>query len=115
MSVDLELAQIILASVVKRFSKRPLRRVLQMHRVDFSPSDSTAALRKTEVLFEAFASRKEVGFPSFQKISTRTGLSTVRADWPTLIHGIKKRAMVEAFNHAISADALATFVFTVAF
>jgi hypothetical protein len=47
MSVDLELAQIhILASVAKTLSKRPLRRVLEMHKVEFSTSDGISALRK---------------------------------------------------------------------
>ncbi|KAJ7881493.1 hypothetical protein B0H14DRAFT_3760377 [Mycena olivaceomarginata] len=46
-NVDFEMAQInVLSSVVKTLSKRPLRRILQMHRVDYSPSDGTAALRK---------------------------------------------------------------------
>jgi hypothetical protein len=46
-NLNLELAQInILANVINTLSKPLLRRVLQMHKVDFSLSDGTAALRK---------------------------------------------------------------------
>ncbi|KAJ7506421.1 hypothetical protein B0H11DRAFT_1903795 [Mycena galericulata] len=46
-SVDFDLAQVnILASLMPKLSRRPLRRILQMHSVEFSMSDGTAALRK---------------------------------------------------------------------
>ncbi|KAJ7939012.1 hypothetical protein B0H13DRAFT_1851180 [Mycena leptocephala] len=47
MTVSFDLAQInILASVMKKLNKHPLRRILQMHHIKFETSDGTAALRK---------------------------------------------------------------------
>jgi hypothetical protein len=34
----------------------------------------------------------------------------LRSDWPTLVPDIKKCALVSAFNSAISAESLGTFV-----
>jgi hypothetical protein len=47
LTVNFDLAQInILASVMPKLSKRPLRRILEMHKVVFDPLDGKAALRK---------------------------------------------------------------------
>jgi hypothetical protein len=111
-TLDLELAQIdILASVVKTLSKRPLRRVLQMHKVDFSLSDGTAALRKHLRLYLKRLRRgKKLDSPYERKTRRDQELSALRSDWPTLVPTIKKRALVSAFNSAISAESLGTFI-----
>jgi hypothetical protein len=76
MSVDLELAQIhILASMAKTLSQRPLRRVHEMHKVEFSTSDGTSALRKH---LRSYSKRLHLGekVDSFsrKKNSTRSGI-----------------------------------------
>jgi hypothetical protein len=103
-TLDLELAQInILASVVKTLSKRPLRRVLQMHKVDFSLSDGTAALRKHLRLYLKRLRRgKKLDSPHERKTRRDQELSALRSDWPTLVPTIKKRALVSAFNSGIT-------------
>jgi hypothetical protein len=111
-TLDLELAQIkILAGEVKTLSKRPLRRVLQMHKVDFSFSDGTAALRKhLRLHLKRLRRGKKLDSPHERKTRRDQELSALRSDWPTLVPTIKKRALVSAFNSAISAESLGTFV-----
>ncbi|KAJ6449624.1 hypothetical protein C8R47DRAFT_1230580 [Mycena vitilis] len=110
--IDLELAQInVLASVVKTIAKKPLRRILQMHRVDFLPSDGTAALRKH---LRAYLKRLRLGKKNNDSLHLKRHkreqeLSALRSDWPTLVPASRKKSLVEAFQRAISSDTLAMF------
>ncbi|KAJ7933030.1 hypothetical protein B0H13DRAFT_2262988 [Mycena leptocephala] len=100
MSVDLELAQIhILASVAKTLSQRPLQRVLEMHKVEFSTSDGTS-LRKH---LRSYSKRLRLGkkVDSFDRTKTQRNqeLSALRSDWPTMVPMAKKRDLVGNLQH----------------
>ncbi|KAJ7863232.1 hypothetical protein B0H13DRAFT_1899745 [Mycena leptocephala] len=111
-ALDLELTQInILASVIKTLSKRPLRRVLQMHKVEFSSSDGTAALRKhLRSYLKRLRRGKKLDFVHMRKTRWEQELSVLRSDWPTMVPIAKRRKIVQDFQSSLSADTLATFV-----
>jgi hypothetical protein len=101
MSIDLELAQIhILASVTKTLSQRPLQHDLEIHKVEFSTSDGTSALRKH---LRSYSKRLCLGKKedSFGRKNTQRDqeLSALRSDWPTMVPMAEKRDLVGNLQH----------------
>ncbi|KAJ7913095.1 hypothetical protein B0H13DRAFT_1874161 [Mycena leptocephala] len=97
--------------VIKTLSKRPLQRVIQMHKVEFSSSDGTAALRKhLRSYLKRLRRGKKLDFVHMRKTRREQELSVLRSDWPTMVPIAKKRKIVQDFQSSISADTLATFV-----
>ncbi|KAJ6629066.1 hypothetical protein B0H10DRAFT_1939964 [Mycena sp. CBHHK59/15] len=103
-TVNFDLAQInILASVMAKLNKRPLRRILQMHKVDFNSSDGTAALHK---LLKGYLHRLWHGTKLADRSEARVTdkalladecereLTALRKDWPQLIPSNHKRSLV---------------------
>lgn len=114
-SLDFDLAQIhILSSIMPKLSKRPLKRILQMHNVEFKPADGTVTLRRCfKQNLRRLRRGKKISGHGVSNLSHKQReqeLESLRSDWPRLIPSSRRRMLVEALSSAISKDTLSSFV-----
>ncbi|KAJ7936512.1 hypothetical protein B0H13DRAFT_1853251 [Mycena leptocephala] len=106
-SVNFDLAKInVLVGILPTLTKAPLRRILEMHQVEFEPSDGTSKLRKK---LENRASTKLLD-KQRKHAERESELDSLRSDWPRLVTPERKRTLADAFKFAISSESLSTFI-----
>jgi hypothetical protein len=118
--LDPAAAQIsILTSVVGNLSTRPLRRILEIHNVSFSPDNNVGQLRKH---LKAYLKRLRQGKKldglktnwmdqnNLAKTQRSRERATLCNEWPQLVPKSLKERLIQGFGLRISSESQSKFV-----